>query len=64
MSAPERIYERSVRALSLVMLAIGVAILISTLIAGGGPLSFGFLLGLVFCAVGAGRLFLMARMRS
>jgi hypothetical protein len=57
-------YERSVRALSLVMVVIGVAILISTIVAGGGPLSFGFLLGLVFCAVGAGRLFLMVRMRS
>jgi hypothetical protein len=63
MASPERIYQGSVRALSLVMLGLGVAIITVTLIAGGGPLSLGLLLGFAFLAVGAGRLWLASRMR-
>jgi hypothetical protein len=62
MSSGERIYRGSVKALSMVMLCFGVAILAVTIIAGGGPLSIGVLLGLAFVAVGAGRLWLAARM--
>ena len=62
MATPERIYRGSVRALSLVFLAIGLAILAVTLANGGGPLSVGILLGVVFVAVGAGRLWVSARM--
>jgi hypothetical protein len=68
MSSPERIYRGSVQALSLVMLGLGVAILVLTLvriIAGrGGPLSLGILLGIAFVAVGAGRLWLASRMKQ
>jgi hypothetical protein len=67
MASPEGIYRGSVRALSLVMLGLGVAILAITMvriIAGrGGPLSLGILLGLAFVAVGAGRLWLASRMK-
>jgi hypothetical protein len=38
------------------MVLIGVALVARTLAAGGGPLAFGVLLGLLFCAAGAGRL--------
>ena len=62
-SSPERLYRGSVRALSLVMLGLGVAILGLTLASGGGPLSLGILLGLAFVAVGAGRLWLVSRMK-
>jgi hypothetical protein len=62
-SPPERIYRGSVRALSVLMLGLGTAILAVTLAAGGGPLSLGVLLGLAFLAVGAGRLWLASRMR-
>lgn len=62
MSSPERIYRGSVRALSIVMLGLGAAILVLTLASGGGPLSLGILLGLAFLAVGAGRLWLASRM--
>jgi hypothetical protein len=62
-SSPERIYRGSVRALSLVMLGLGIAILALTLASGGGPLSLGILLGLAFLAVGAGRLWLASRMK-
>ena len=62
MTTPERIYGGSVRALSVVMLGLGVAILVKTLADGGGPLSVGILLGLAFIAVGAGRLWVASRM--
>jgi hypothetical protein len=62
MSSPERIYRGSVRALSIVMLGLGVAILVLTVASGGGPLSLGILLGLAFLAVGGGRLWLASRM--
>jgi hypothetical protein len=61
MTSPERIYRGSVRAFSLVMVVLGIAILVSTLVGGGGPASLGVLLGVAFVAVGAGRLWLSAR---
>jgi hypothetical protein len=60
-ASPERIYRGSVRAFSLVFIALGLLILISTLANGGGPLSVGTLLGLAFLAVGAGRLWIASR---
>jgi hypothetical protein len=62
MTTPERVYAGSVRALSVLMLVIGLAILVLTLANGGGPLSVGFLLGIAFVGVGAGRLWLASRM--
>jgi hypothetical protein len=61
MLSPERVYRGSVRAFSVVFLLLGFAVLISTLAAGGGPLSVGVLLGLAFLAVGAGRLWIASR---
>jgi hypothetical protein len=52
------VYARSTQALSLVFLALGVLILASTFIHGGGPLSLGTLLGVAFLAVGVARLYL------
>lgn len=60
-ASPERIYRGSVRALSLAFMLLGMAILVSTLIRGGGLLSVGVLLGLAFLAVGAGRLWVASR---
>ncbi len=42
--------------LSGVMVLLGVAMIVRTLAAGGGPLAVGLLLGLLFVAAGAGRL--------
>lgn len=56
MGSPERIYRGSVRALSFVFLALGLLILVSTLAAGGGPLSVGFMLGVAFLVLGAARM--------
>jgi hypothetical protein len=55
MTSPERFYQGSVRAFSLVFIALGVVILVATLVKGGGPLSTGVLLGILFIAVGVGR---------
>ena len=58
MTSPERLYRGSVRAFSLVFIALGLGILVVTLVAGGGPASTGVLLGVLFVAVGAGRLWI------
>lgn len=38
------------------LVVLGVAILVRTITAGGGPLSIGVLLGVLFVAAGAGRI--------
>lgn len=58
----ERVYRGAVRAFSLAFLAIGLVVLVVTLANGGGPASVGFLLGVAFVIVGAGRLWIGARM--
>ncbi len=61
MSSPERIYQGSIRAFSFVFIAVGLVILVRTLIAGGGPGSLGTILGVLFLAIGAGRLWISKR---
>jgi hypothetical protein len=58
----ERFYRGAVRGFSLVFIAIGLVVLVTTLVSGGGPASVGFLMGIAFLAVGAGRLWLGMRM--
>ena len=64
MSTPRRAYRAATLALSLVMVGLGVAIVVSTVARGGGPLSVGILLGILFIAAGAARLYLTARPRD
>ena len=45
------------RVLSALMMVIGVAIIVRTVAAGGGPVALGLVLGLLFVAAGAGRLY-------
>jgi hypothetical protein len=47
--------------LSGLMVVLGVAIVARTLAAGGGPLAAGIVLGLLFVAAGAGRLWVERR---
>lgn len=61
MASPEQIYQGSVRLFSLVFIALGLVLLVSTLASGGGPLSVGTLLGVAFLAVGTGRLWIASR---
>ena len=44
--------------MSAVMVILGVAMLVATIAFGGGPLAIGVLLGVLFVAAGAGRLYL------
>jgi hypothetical protein len=51
------------RVLSGLIAILGVAMVASTLARGGGPLATGVVVGLLFTALGAGRLYLGRRMR-
>ena len=44
------------RVLSALMVVIGVAIIVRTVAGGGGPVAVGIIMGLLFVAAGAGRL--------
>jgi hypothetical protein len=46
--------------LSFALVLIGLAMLVSTIARGGGPLALGVVLGVLFTALGAGR-FILAR---
>ncbi len=47
--------------MSLIMIVIGLVLLIRTVLAGGGALASGILLGLLFVLAGAARLYLQFR---
>lgn len=47
--------------LSSLMLVLGVVMLVSTVARGGGPLAQGVVLGIGFCAAGAGRLWMASK---
>ncbi|HEY3729098.1 MAG TPA: hypothetical protein VGL51_18115 [Solirubrobacteraceae bacterium] len=49
------------RVMSILMIVVGVALLARTFAAGGGPAATGVLLGVLFVAAGAGRLYLQSR---
>ena len=51
-------YVTSQRALSLLLCVVGVAMVVSTLVRGGGPFSLGVVVGVLFTALGAARFWL------
>jgi hypothetical protein len=61
MAPPDQLYRGVTRIFSVVIIGFGVAILAVTLANGGGPVSTGFLLGLLFTALGVARLYLALR---
>jgi hypothetical protein len=61
MSRQRQIHRSTTRAMSIVMVLIGVALLARTLAAGGGVLATGVLLGVLIILAGAGRLYLQSR---
>lgn len=63
MPDPRQLHRSTTRALSLAMIAIGVALVARTLAAGGGGLALGIVLGVLFAAAGGARLYLQARQR-
>ena len=62
---PERrqVQRGTTRAFSAVLVILGVAMVASTIARGGGPLAVGVVLGVLFCAAGAARLYLLERTR-
>jgi uncharacterized membrane protein len=51
------LHGHATRVLSAALVIIGVVMLVSTIARGGGPLSAGVFLGVLFVAAGAGRLY-------
>ena len=47
--------------MSVLIIVIGIALVVRTVIAGGGAVAVGVILGLLFIAAGAGRLYLQSR---
>ena len=59
--APDEVYRGVTRIFALIILGFGIAIVVVTLANGGGPLSSGVLIGILFSLLGAGRLYLSLR---
>jgi hypothetical protein len=57
----DRFYHAALRGFSLIFVVVGVALLISTIANGGSPASIGFILGILFLAVGIGRYWIASR---
>lgn len=60
----ERVYRNSTRLFGVLMVFLGVAMIVSALVAGGGPASFGVVLGVLFAALGAARFYLSGHPRD
>jgi multisubunit Na+/H+ antiporter MnhB subunit len=58
---PRQVQRTSTYVLSAAMVVIGIAMIVVTLTRGGGALAGGLVLGILFCAAGAGRLFIERR---
>ena len=59
--SPNQGYQLAIRIFSVTIIGFGAAILIVTLVRGGGPFAVGVLFGLLFIALGSGRLYLSMR---
>jgi len=62
--APDEVYRGVTKVFAVVILGFGIAIIVITLAGGGSPLSTGIVIGLLFTALGAGRLYLAMRGRG
>ena len=51
-------YSTSQRALGALLCAVGIAMVVATLLRGGGPLALGLIVGVLFVALGAARVWL------
>ncbi|MFZ0043070.1 MAG: hypothetical protein WAK93_17305 [Solirubrobacteraceae bacterium] len=61
MPEPRQLRQSYTRLMSILMIVVGVALLVRTFVAGGGPAATGVVLGVLFIAAGAGRLYLASR---
>jgi hypothetical protein len=53
-----RAYRQSTRVFAVVIFALGLVMVVTTLARGGGALALGIVVGVAFMALGAGRLYL------
>lgn len=53
-----RAYRNSTRVFGVLMMLLGAAMVVFALAGGGGPLSYGVMLGVLFAALGAARFYL------
>jgi uncharacterized membrane protein len=60
----ERAYHRSTRAFGVLMVVIGIAMVVSAVVLGAGPLSYGVVVGVLFAALGAARFYLAGPARE
>jgi galactitol-specific phosphotransferase system IIC component len=63
MPSSRDLHRGSTQVMSVILVLIGVAMIVSTIARGGGVLALGIVLGLLFVAAGAGRLY-VSRLRS
>ena len=54
----QRAHRQSTRLLAAIICGLGVAMVVSTIARGGGPLALGVIVGVAFVLLGAGRLYL------
>jgi hypothetical protein len=55
------LHSSSTRFFSILMIGIGIALIVRTMVAGGGALATGIVLGVLFMLAGAARLYLQMR---
>jgi hypothetical protein len=62
--APDDVYRGATRLFAAIIVGFGLAIIVVTIANGGGVTSFGLLIGVMFIALGAARLYLATRKDS
>ena len=60
----QRAYRQSTRVFGVLMVLLGTAIAVTAVARGGGPLSYGVVVGVLFAALGAARFYLAAAPRT
>lgn len=61
MARGSQLHSSSTRVMSIAMIVIGIGLVVRTLIAGGGALATGLVLGVLFVLAGGARLYLQLR---
>ena len=60
----ERAYNHSTRLMGTLIAVLGVAMVVTTLARGGGPLALGVVLGVLFAVLGSARVYLAGGLRG
>ncbi|HTT28804.1 MAG TPA: hypothetical protein VMG37_10380 [Solirubrobacteraceae bacterium] len=61
MAGRSQLHSSSTRVMSIAMILIGIGLVVRTLVAGGGALATGIVLGVLFVLAGLARLYLQLR---